>query len=152
MNIDVTFKDLVPATATGAPSGTTASHIHCCTVTPGTGIAGVATQTPSFDGFPLGVREGHYIHAFDMNLAASYNAPFLTANGNDPALAFAALVAEAIAGEAYFNIHSTAFTAGEIRGFLNETPLPAALPLFATGLGALGLLAWRRKKKSALAA
>ena len=33
------------------------------------------------------------------------------------------------------------------------TPLPAALPLFATGLGALGLLGWRRKKKAvALAA
>jgi hypothetical protein len=29
------------------------------------------------------------------------------------------------------------------------TPLPAALPLFATGLGALGLFGWRRKKKSA---
>ncbi len=32
------------------------------------------------------------------------------------------------------------------------TPLPAALPLFATGLGALGLLGWRRKRKSAAAA
>jgi hypothetical protein len=29
------------------------------------------------------------------------------------------------------------------------TPLPAALPLFATGLGAVGLLGWRRKKKAA---
>ncbi|HKA77515.1 MAG TPA: hypothetical protein VKD19_10450 [Pseudolabrys sp.] len=29
------------------------------------------------------------------------------------------------------------------------TPLPAALPLFATGLGALGLLGWRRKRKAA---
>jgi len=29
------------------------------------------------------------------------------------------------------------------------TPLPAALPLFATGLGALGLLRWRRRRKSA---
>jgi hypothetical protein len=28
------------------------------------------------------------------------------------------------------------------------TPVPAALPLFATGLGALGLLGWRRKRKS----
>jgi hypothetical protein len=28
------------------------------------------------------------------------------------------------------------------------TPLPAALPLFATGLGALGLLAWRRKRRA----
>lgn len=28
------------------------------------------------------------------------------------------------------------------------TPLPAALPLFATGLGGLGLLSWRRKRKA----
>jgi hypothetical protein len=28
------------------------------------------------------------------------------------------------------------------------TPVPAALPLFATGLGALGLLGWRRKRKA----
>jgi PEP-CTERM motif len=28
-----------------------------------------------------------------------------------------------------------------------NTPLPAALPLFASGLGALGLLGWRRKRK-----
>jgi hypothetical protein len=30
-----------------------------------------------------------------------------------------------------------------------EVPLPAALPLFITGLGALGLFGWRRKKKVA---
>jgi hypothetical protein len=35
-------------------------------------------------------------------------------------------------------------------GILGEqglTPLPAALPLFATGLGVMGLLGWRRKRK-----
>jgi hypothetical protein len=31
------------------------------------------------------------------------------------------------------------------------TPLPAALPLFATGLGAMGLFGWRRKRKNAAA-
>ena len=31
------------------------------------------------------------------------------------------------------------------------TPLPAALPLFATGVGGLGLLGWRRKRKNAAA-
>ena len=42
-----------------------------------------------------------------------------------------------------------AFIPGTIYVFSDvETPLPAALPLFATGLGALGLLGWRRKKKA----
>jgi hypothetical protein len=31
---------------------------------------------------------------------------------------------------------------------VTPTPVPAALPLFATGLGALGLLGWRRKRKA----
>jgi uncharacterized protein (TIGR03118 family) len=33
-------------------------------------------------------------------------------------------------------------------GAIDSTPLPAALPLFATGLGGLGLLSWRRKRKA----
>jgi hypothetical protein len=35
---------------------------------------------------------------------------------------------------------------------VSAVPLPAALPLFATGLGALGLLGWRRKRKAGAAA
>jgi len=34
---------------------------------------------------------------------------------------------------------------------VSATPLPAALPLFASGLGALGLFGWRRKRKNASA-
>jgi hypothetical protein len=33
---------------------------------------------------------------------------------------------------------------------VSTTPLPAALPLFAGGLGAMGLFGWRRKKKTAI--
>ena len=36
---------------------------------------------------------------------------------------------------------------GDIAGA--ETPIPAALPLFASGAGVLGFLGWRRKKKAA---
>lgn len=31
---------------------------------------------------------------------------------------------------------------------LTQTPLPATLPLFATGIGGMGLLGWRRKRKA----
>jgi hypothetical protein len=36
------------------------------------------------------------------------------------------------------------FTVSEV----GATPLPAALPLFATGIGGLGLLGWRSKRKA----
>jgi hypothetical protein len=35
--------------------------------------------------------------------------------------------------------------------YVSPVPLPAALPFFATGLGALGLLGWRRKRKNTAA-
>ncbi len=45
------------------------------------------------------------------------------------------------------NVQTLSFTLTPVS---SETPLPAALPLFATGLGALGLLGWRRKRKQAV--
>jgi hypothetical protein len=38
--------------------------------------------------------------------------------------------------------------AGSFEIEIGATPLPAALPLFATGIGGLGLLGWRRKRKA----
>jgi CHRD domain len=143
MRVEVTFSGLL------APD--TASHIHCCTAVPGTGTALVATTTPTFTDFPTGVTSGSYDHIFDMTLASSYNPAFVTATGGTVTLAEAALLAGMAGGDTYLNIHTTANPGGEIRGFL-VTPLPAALPLFATGLGALGLLGWRRKRKAQAAA
>jgi hypothetical protein len=40
---------------------------------------------------------------------------------------------------------------GDVFATEATTPLPAALPLFTSGLGALGLLAWRRKRKATTA-
>ena len=41
---------------------------------------------------------------------------------------------------------------GVISSQASTTPLPATLPLFATGLGALGLMGWRKKRKAAVLA
>ena len=82
---------------------------------------------------------------FDMTLASSYNPSFITNNGGTPATAEAALFAGLLAGDAYFNIHSTMFPGGEIRGFLAQVPEPAAVGLLAFGL--LGAFAARRRAR-----
>jgi hypothetical protein len=111
-----TFAMGVQATFSGLTAGTTAAHIHCC-VTTGT-TAGVATQTPYFTGFPIGVTSGTYDHTFDMTQASSYNASFVTANGGTVGAALGALLAGMADGTAYFNIHSSVYPGGEIRGNL----------------------------------
>ncbi len=40
-------------------------------------------------------------------------------------------------------------TAATITSDVSATPLPAALPLFASGIGGLGLLSWRKRRKAA---
>jgi hypothetical protein len=87
---------------------TTASHIHCCTALPfDLGLtAGVATTTPSFFGFPLGVTSGTFDSTLDLTLASSYNPAFVTAHG-DIAGAEEFLVNGMLAGTSCFNIHTT---------------------------------------------
>jgi hypothetical protein len=115
----------VHVTFSGLLGTTTASHIHAPTTTAGTGTAGVATTTPTFAGFPLGVTSGTYDNTLDLTLATSYNPSYVTANGGTPATAEAALTTAIAAGKAYLNIHSQLFPGGEIRGFLVEASTPA---------------------------
>jgi hypothetical protein len=137
----------VEAIFAGLTGTTTAAHIHCCTVAPGAGTAGVATQTPSFSGFPLGVHYGSMDVTYDMTLASSYNASYITNNGGTTASAFNALLAGATAGGAYLNFHSTFAPGGEIRGFLvTAVPEPATYALMFGGLGLVGFVARRRRQ------
>ena len=83
---------------------------------------------PVFDGWHMNVSIGPVFGALDGHLLQWTLSDVVTTGGvlifddSFTDVVFTALVAEA-------------------------TPAPAALPLFATGLGALGLLGWRRKRK-----
>jgi len=118
MRVRVHFSDL-----TGL---STVCHIHGPTAVAGTGLATVATTSPSFAGFPSGVTGGTYDHTLDMTQASSYHPGFLSARGGNVSLAESDLFAAIDAGKTYVNVHSDLYSSGEIRGFLNLLdPTPA---------------------------
>jgi hypothetical protein len=128
---DVAHTLALHADFVGLTGTTTASHIHAPTPAPFTLTAGVATTTPSFAGFPLGVTSGTYSNVLDLTLASSWNPSYITANGGTTAGAELAFTNAVAAGRAYWNIHSTTFPGGEIRGFLVAVPEPASCALAA---------------------
>jgi len=139
MHVQVTFSGLLGTT--------TASHIHAATTVPFTGTAGVATTTPTFAGFPIGVTSGSYDSGvLDMTSASSYNPAYITANGGTTASAEAALFSAIGAGRSYLNIHSSVVPGGEIRGFLVATPEPGSVALFLSMGVSVPLIARRRRK------
>jgi hypothetical protein len=141
---DVTNMMTVKANFSGLTAPTTASHIHCCTVVPFEGKAGVATSLPTFPAFPLGVTSGSYTETFDLLSLSTYNAGFVSGNGGNVESARQAFLAGLASGRAYLNIHTTAFPAGEIRGFLTEVPEPGSIALFGLGMAGLATLLRRR--------
>jgi len=140
----------VEASFSGLTGNVTNAHIHCCTAAASTGTAGVATSTPTFTNFPSGVRSGTYDFTYDMTLAASYNSAFITANGGTVSTAMNALLAGLDAEKAYFNLHSSAFPGGELRGFLVAAPVPEpeTYALMLAGMGVIGAVARRKARRA----
>jgi hypothetical protein len=131
LTLDTTFS--------GLDSAATAAHILCCTLP----VSGVAIGMP---GFP-NATNGTYSMTFDLLAIDTYNGTFFMSSAADTEQK---LLNGLNAGEAYFNIHSSLFPQGEIRGFFtaangNAVPEPASGVLAVLGLAMMGL---RRRRNA----
>ena len=127
----------------GLDGTTTASHIHAATPNPFRQTAGVATTTPSFTGFPLGVKSGTFSNTLDLTLGTSWNPSYVSAHGGTTAGAETDFIAAMFGHQAYWNIHTSTVGGGEIRGFMSLTPEPASGVLIGIGLACFGFFSRR---------
>ena len=70
----------------------------------------------------------------------------LTDNANNRGFTVAQQLEQLNGGLWYFNIHSSTFTGGEIRGQINPVPEPSTIALGVLALGGLAL--WRSRRRA----
>ena len=140
------FQDLGPITASATPQTVTFQPYFNVEIS---GSSAVVNES-NYSGVYSGTFNGEYLidqsvatfpsYSVDISSILTGGTPNITIVGNTLEINFAGLT----------------FASGSqlVLDFdpVSQTPLPAALPLFATGLGALGLLGWRRKRKAQAAA
>jgi uncharacterized protein (TIGR03118 family) len=119
---------------------------------------GVALAPSTFGQFANDLLVGNFsytnsfISAFDPVTGAFEGMIQIKTDGNSPgglwALVFGNMGMNGDPNTLFFTDGINSETDGLFGAIDSTTPLPAALPLFATGLGGLGLIGWRRKRKS----
>ncbi len=136
---DVTHSLQMIANFSGLSGNVTVTHFHGPTATPGVGTSGVAVGNPSLPLFPTGANNGSYNQTLDLTQTSAYNGTFLSNNGGTAAGAETAFFNAMNQGRVYWNIHTSTFGGGEIRGFLSVVPEPSAVALAILGFAGLAL-------------
>lgn len=133
----------ISATWENLAGTSTVSHIHGPTSVAGTGTAGVAVTPSTLPGFPAGLTSGTYSVVLDLSNSATYTGAFrgsLTVEEAEQKL-----IQSFYDGKAYFNLHSSFATGGEIRGFLAPIPEPGTWALMGLGFAAVAGSVRRRQ-------
>lgn len=132
MTVDIAYANLL------APL--TIAHIHCCA--PRGANAGIAID---LDMIPLPTRlSGSFSRVFARTLASSFRPAFIAASGGTVELARARLLNAFDSETAYFNLHTSRFPGGEIRGQIAVLPEPGTWALLVAGFGLVGAMVRRR--------
>ena len=121
-----------------------AAHIHCCTLLNPGANAGVRWGffgTPDNDNNPDQLVVTPLVGGVGGTFTSIWDAP--EGQGGQT---LASSLAGIIAGQAYLNFHTAQNGGGEIRGAITAVPEPSTYALLATGLGAIGGIAWRRRR------
>jgi hypothetical protein len=79
-----------------------------------------------------------------------FTGPVTSATGSDYTTSATTSSDYSLTEEYVFAVNGAGTTQDEIR--IDATPLPATLPLFASGLGLLGFTSWRKRRKNTAAA
>ncbi len=127
---------------TGLTGPAIGGHVHCC--------APQGANAPvAIDFGPSGVATGSLTRSFDLTAAGTFTSGFIIANGGTIATAKTAFVNGLISGGGYYNVHTTAFPGGEIRGQLSAVPETTTWGMMMLGFGGVGYSLRRRHKVGA---
>jgi hypothetical protein len=98
----------------------------------------------------FGALNGPSFPPSTLEIFLIFNAPLDGTTANDPlTVAEVEFLTDTSAGQIAFQTVTANGTDGtSIAGDAVVTPIPATLPLLASGLSAMGLLGWRRKRKA----